>query len=250
MKKHVAVLLLLFVMTSGAQTQEKTLPPLDLIDLPTAATLARGSYVGSMRLYPNGGVLGGLTIGLSNRFYLGVSFGGEKIIGEGKVNWNPEPGLQFVYQIISENMILPALALGYNSQGYGVYLKTTERYTIKSRGFYAVASKNYIFLGELSFHGGINYSLEKKDGDKDGNLFIGLMKSLNNELSLLAEYDFAMNDNNAQSLGAGKGYLNLGIHWLFARRLSLQFQWKNVLQNKEHVPYSNREIKIAYLEYF
>ncbi len=248
--KRFYLMVVILLLPFQAFAQDRTLQPLELIDLPTAGMLARGSYVTGIRLYPNGGVLGELKIGLSDRFYLGVSFGGENIIGEGKINWNPEPGLQFAYRIIDENIVLPAVAVGYNSQGFGPYLKDLKRYTIKSRGFYAVASKNYAFLGDLSFHGGINYSLEREDGDSDANLFAGIMKSLNPDLTLLAEYDFAINDNNINSLGSGKGYLNIGVRWLFASRLSIQFQLKNVLRNKQNIPYSNREIKIMYLEYF
>lgn len=250
MKKLILQLLFLITFHSILTAQQRVLPAYELIDMPSAGTLDRGSYISSLRLYPAGGVLTSLKIGLSNRFYLGVAFGGENIIGEGKVNWNPEPGLQFVYRIIDENYILPAVAIGYNSQGFGPYLKSEKRYTVKSRGFYAVASKNYAFLGDLSFHGGLNYSLERDDGDEDINIFAGLIKSLNRELSLLAEYDIAVNDNDLGTIGKGRGYLNLGIRWLFANRLSIQFQLKNVLENKKNVQSSNREIKIAYIEYF
>lgn len=242
--------LLFLLMASVLPAQDRALPPVELIDLPTAGTLERGSYISNIRIYPAGGLLGGVQIGLSNRFYLGVSFGGENIIGEGKINWNPEPGLQFVYRIIDENILLPAIAVGYNSQGFGPYLKSEKRYSIKSRGFYFVASKNYAFLGDLSFHGGVNYSLERGDGDKDGNLFAGVLKSLNRDLSLLAEYDIAFNDNDFHSIGRGRGYLNLAIRWVFASRILLQFQFKNILENKENIPYSNREIKIAYVDHF
>ena len=252
MKKLVLVLFLLFGFYTSSFSQLKKLPPLMLIDLPTAGTLQKGSYVSYLRLYPNGGLLASLSIGLSNHVYLGLAFGGENIIGEGKVNWNPEPGIHFVYRIIDENIALPAVTIGYQSQGYGPYLEVGDikRYSVKSRGFYAVGSKNYAFLGDLSFHGGINYSLESGDVDEDLNFFIGVSKSLNPELTLLSEYDLATNDNGSKSIGDGKGYLNIGIRWLFAKRLAIQFQMKNILENKENVPYSNREIRISYLEFF
>ncbi|MEE9169435.1 MAG: hypothetical protein V3U73_06685 [bacterium] len=233
---------------SFAQTW--TLPPLSLIDSPTAGTLYRGSYVSNLRAYHNGGLLAGLAVGISNRFYVGISYGGENILGEGKVNWNPDIGFQVAYRLIDENIALPGVSIGYQSQGYGPYLKESERYTIKSRGFYAAASKNYSFLGDLSFHGGVNLSLENNDTDEDLNFFIGAMKSLNPELSVVAEYDLAINDNGSKSIGDGKGYLNIGLRWLFANRLAIQFHFKNLLENKENVPSSNREIKISYLEFF
>ncbi len=249
MKKIAAVAAILLIPVFSL-AQETPLPFLQMVDLPVAGTLPKGSYVSSIRLYPHGGVLGALSIGLSDRFYFGVSFGGENIIGEGDIHWNPEPGLHLAYRILDENMLLPAVSIGYNSQGYGPYIKETKRYTIKSRGFYAVASKNYAFLGDLSFHGGVNFSLEKGDGDSDADLFVGLLKSLNPDLTVLAEYDFALNDNDVRSLGSGKGYLNVGVRWLFARRLAIQFHVKNILQNKHNVPHANREIKILYLEHF
>lgn len=252
MKKLILILAILFGLTTSSFSQLKKLPPLLLIDTPTAGSLHKGSYVSNLRIYPNGGLLAGLSIGLSNRVYLGLSFGGENIIGEGKVNWNPEPGIHFVYRMMDENIALPAVSIGYQSQGYGRYYEDDDvkRYSIKSRGFYAVGSKNYDFLGDMSFHGGLNYSLENEDTDEDLNFFIGVAKSLNPDLSLLAEYDLAINDNGSKSIGDGKGYLNIGLRWLFAKRLAIQFQMKNILENKENVPYSNREIKISYLEYF
>ncbi len=229
-----------------AQHMQPTL----LIDTPTAGTLDRGSYTVGLRLYPYGGVLGSISVGLSARATFGVSFGGENIIGEGNVHWNPAPGVHVRYRIIDENIVLPAVTVGFNSQGYGAYLKDLKRYMVKSRGFFVVASKNYAFLGDLSFHGGANYSLETHDGDSDLNFFAGVIKSLNPDLWFVAEYDFAINDNEDNSLGSGKGYLNAALRWIFAKQLYVQFSLKNILENKKNIPYANREIKIVYQEHF
>ena len=80
-------------------------------------------------------------------------------------------------------------------QGFGSYIDSTKRFQNKSVGAYAAVSKNYEFLGLLGLHGGINYSFETGDGDKDPNFFVGVDKSINPELTLMAEYDFALNDN-------------------------------------------------------
>jgi len=242
--------LLLVIVSMVCTAQEQFPPPRMLIDTPTAGTLTRGSYDVTLRLYPQGGVIASVGIGLSSRLLLGLSYGGENVIGEGKVNWNPDPGVQLRYRLIDENIALPAIVLGFDSQGYGAYIDSTKRYTVKSRGFFAVASKNYVFLGDLSLHGGINYSLEKSDGDSDPNLFVGIIKSLNPDLALVAEYDFALNDNEDNALGSGKGYLNTGLRWTFAQQLYIEISLKNILQNKHNIPYSNREIKINYYEHF
>ena len=54
--------------------------PRILIDAPTAWTLPRGCFDLSLRVFPNGGIIGATNIGLSNRFMLGISYGAEAII--------------------------------------------------------------------------------------------------------------------------------------------------------------------------
>ncbi len=206
-----------------------------------------------MRLMPDGGLLGNALIGLTGRFLLGVSYGGTGIIGEDSVSWNPEPGVHAKYRIIEETNQLPALAVGFNSQGYHRYLEGPQRYEIKSSGFYAVISKNYQFLGNLGLHAGINYSLETGDGDRDPNLFVGLDKDLGEELALLLEYDTAINDNQTGDVAVSRrrGFLNAGVRWTFSRNFHLEFDVNNLLRNKQRTGVTpSRELKIAYMEYF
>ena len=224
--------------------------PLDMIDMPTAGTLMRGSFRGQLRAYADGGLLGGLEVGLTDRFMFGISYGGTNLIGRGSVDWNPQVGASVRYRLLEEDYTIPAVTIGYNSQGFGVYIDSTERYTNKSLGVFAALSKNYEFLGNFGIHGGINYSFESKDGDKDLNFFAGVDKSLNPELSLLAEYDFAINDNSGEAIGSGKGYLNAALRWVFAGRLQIDFILKNILNNSEKISAISREIKITYVEIF
>jgi hypothetical protein len=105
-------------------------------------------------------------------------------------------------------------------------------------------------LGTIGVHGGVNYSFETGDGDKDLNLFFGFDKSINPELLLVGEYDFALNDNDSRSLGAGNGYLNVGIKWIFAGKMNIDFLLKNLLENKNNHPHMSREIRISYVEIF
>jgi len=240
------ILLPLMLIAQDAQIVE----PLDLIDMPTAGTLMRGSFRSQLRAYANGGLLGGLEVGLTDRFMFGISYGGTNLIGRGTVDWNPQVGATVRYRLLEEDYNLPALTLGYNSQGYGAYIDSTERFMNKSLGVFAAVSKNYEFLGNFGIHGGINYSFEHGDGDKDLNFFVGMDKSLNPELSLTAEYDFAVNDNSGKALGNGNGYLNTALRWIFAGRLQIDFILKNILNNSEKISSISREIKITYVEIF
>mgnify|MGYP006288255013 CR=1 FL=1 len=242
----------LFVNTSTLDAQVPAYPqPPILINTPTAGALARGSYATELRMMPEGGVLAGVGIGLTDRFMIGVSYGGTHIIGQDSVEWNPQPGVQVKYRFIEETYKLPAFAIGFNSQGYHRYIKERNRYTLKSTGFYAVASKNYQFLGNLGLHVGINYSLENETDD-DPNLFAGIDKAINEELSLMVEYDTAINDNERgdTAISRRRGYLNAAIRWTFAEKFHIELDMNNLLRNKERVDNISREIKIVYIEYF
>lgn len=223
---------------------------LSIIDCPTAATLERGSFLGILQAYDNGGLLGYLEVGLTNRLMFGISYGGTNIIGSGTVDWNPAVGVNIRYRVIDEALAFPAIAVGYDAQGHGAYLDSLKRYVEKSKGLYVAASKSFNFFGTLAFHGGLNYSFERKDNDKDLNGFIGMEKSINDELSLFAEYDLGMNDNSGRSIGDGKGYLNAAIKWSYQKKLEIDFLWKNILKNNSLVNGSSRELRISYIEYF
>ncbi len=251
MKKLFLLILILSLLAVNLPSHAQSLLEQNiLIDLPTAGMLERGSFDVKLRLFGNGGLLGGVAVGITPNFMIGLSYGGERIIGQGDVNWNPQPGIQAKLRIINETFATPAVVIGFDSQGYGPYNDDFNRYAIKSRGFYAVASKNYGFLFNLGIHGGLNYSLENDDDDKDINIFLGADLSFNREFRFMLEYDLARNDNRDIGFGSGDGYLNAGAQWIFADRFVLQFNWKNILENGPDGIGTNREIKITYFEFF
>ncbi|MBS1270891.1 MAG: hypothetical protein MAGBODY4_00018 [Candidatus Marinimicrobia bacterium] len=250
---------LLFITGEPVQAQTEAYPqPPFLVNIPTAGSLERGSYAVELRMMPDGGVLSGVGIGLTRQFMLGVSYGGTHIIGEDTVQWNPQPGVQVKYRLFDETMKFPAVALGFNSQGYHGYITSLDRYELKSSGFYVALSKNYQFLGNLGVHAGMNYSLEDGDGDNDPNIFAGIDKDINREISIMVEYEAAFNDNEAgtasiEELTQGRGYLNAALRWTFAEKFHIEFDVNNLLENKQkngQTPLPSRELKIVYIEYF
>ncbi len=235
--------------TRGSAGDTGVLEPTMMIDRPTAGMLKRADYNISANFYQRGGVLTAVNVGLFDRFSFGISYGGTGIIGPDRIEMNPLPGVKAKLRIINETPMTPAVAIGFDSQGKEPYLDSLNRYTIKSSGFYAVASKNYALLGHLSLHGGINYSFENKDGDKDVNLFVGAEKSLGDILSVLLEYDFAVNDNN-ERIGRGRGYLNLGFRLSAGEGLMIGFDLKNVSQNQRNIKIANRVLQIEFVGNF
>lgn len=226
--------------------------PTMLIDKPTAGMLKRAHYAISSNYYQRGGVLVGVSVGLFDQFSFGISYGGTEIIGPNKIQMNPQPGINAKLRLLDETLMMPAFALGFDSQGKEPFLEadSLNRYTIKSSGVYVAASKNYAFMGNLSVHGGLNLSLEKDDGDNDLNAYLGVEKTLGPDISLLAEYDFAFNDNHLRAIGEGRGYLNLGLRWSWGKGLIIGFDLKNVSKNQKNVSVGNRTLHIDYIGAF
>lgn len=227
-----------------------TVEPTMIVDKPTAGLLKRGTYAVNTNFYQQGGVLLGLSVGVFDKFSFGISYGGTDIIGPNKLQMNPLPGVNVKLRVIDEGSTMPALALGFDSQGKEPYLESLKRYTIKSPGFYLAGSKNFNFLGNLSVHGGVNLSLEQGDDDKDVNFYAGVEKSVGSDISILAEYDFANNDNNSRSLGQGRGYMNLAFRWSWGKGLVVGFDLKNVFKNQERVEIGNRILQIDFVSSF
>ncbi len=249
MKKVFLISIFLSVSQLLAQPEE-TVRSILIIDCPTAGSLDRGSYLVGIQAYEDGGILANIMVGLTDRFLLGISYGGTNLIGTGPVDWNPMVGVNVRYRLFEEQLLVPAISLGFDNQGRGVYIDSLKRYIDKSKGLYAVASKSFRFLGSMALHGGINYSFEGRQEDKDANLFFGIEKSINSEISLHAEYNLGLDDNEDGSLGYGKGYLNAGLKWAFQGRLFIDFLWKDILKNNTYNQNSSREIRISYVEYF
>lgn len=211
-----------------------------LIDMPTAGIMERGSVGITTELLPFGTLIAKVEAGIFDNISIGLSYGGSNIIGSGKPDWYPfPPGVNFRFRVIDESILVPSLTLGFDTQGKGQYFKDEKRFAIKAPGIFAAASKNFDMLGYLSLHGTVNYSvLENKDGDNFVNLMIGAEKTLGSSFSFLIEYNFAFNDNSTNLYGDGKGYLNLGVRWSIANGVTAGFDLRDLLENKKWSPTS------------
>ena len=89
----------------------KNFKPVFLVDMPTANILTDESinnrepakyFLLTLRVYKFGGMNGGLMVGLTRHLMFGVMYGGQNLIGEGKIKWNPSPGISIRYKLFSE----------------------------------------------------------------------------------------------------------------------------------------------------
>ena len=232
-------------------------PPTNLVSVPSAGTLVRGSYAMQMRVQKNGGLTSSLSVGITDRFQFGLSFGSANLIGDDSLEWYPRPEANLKYRLIDETTSMPGVSIGLDTQGQGQFNEadTLMRYDVKAMGIYAAASKNWVTpLGNLGLHMGTNYNFaEVNDGDKDINYFFGFDMEFNPELSILLEYNAALNENDmtAKTMSISRGgYLNAAIRWTFVERLHIEMDFNNLLFDNDKVDYFNRELKITYIEYF
>lgn len=237
MKRLYKVFILLIIsgysFAQGTSGTEAKYEYRNLIDLPTAGIIEKGNVGISVDIMPAGVLVTKLEVGVFENFSFGISYGGNNIIGRGKITGYKLPGINVRGRIINETEAVPAILVGFDSQGKGEFDKLLNRFQIKSPGLFAAVSKNFDFYGYFSIHGLINYSFERDDSDKDLNLGVGFEKTLGSKVSIVGEYDFAINDNNGKSFGDGSGYLNLGLRWSLGEGLTLGMNLRDLLDNKK-----------------
>ena len=244
MRYYIVVALCLVPSLAVSQTTES----LDMVDCPTPGLLMSAGYQLGLTMEPNGGSIFSLRIGFLDRFLIGFSYGGTEIIGSGDPDWNPRVEFVAKARLVDELDYLPSVAAGFNSQGHGKYSDDLKRYELKSKGFYLAAGKNLEILGYLAVQGGLNYSLERSD-QSALNFFLGIEKGLSPQFSIVAEYDFGLDDNLPDGrFGEDNGYLNCALKWYIQEGFSLDFIFKNLNGNRVDSRVK-RGLRITYLGY-
>ena len=214
-----------------------------LVDCPTAGLLGKGRYAVGLRLFADGGVLTMVQAGVLKRLTIGLSFGGRHLIGRGDIDWQPRAEVATRYRFIEESETFPALAVGYESQGYGPF--KSGSYENKPRGFFGVISKNYIStFGQFGLHLGANFSSDE-NVESGPRGWAGLDKRVNEDLSALLEYELPLND-----LDRSKGVINVGISWTLSSVLHIRIFGKDMLGDGKLYPDQSRELAVIYTENF
>ncbi|MBI4055100.1 MAG: hypothetical protein HY402_03090, partial [Elusimicrobia bacterium] len=160
-------------------------PETDLVDIPTAGILDYGSVGTRVRFFSEGGTLGYLSFGVLQRLNIGASLNVDRFIGNVGAVDVQRPEIQLRLRFYDGSRFLPALALGFDSQGYLFDSRRTEDYLQKEHGLYLVASRE-IGLPGLQGHAGGNIA----DFDNDFlAAFFGVSYWVEDVFSLMAEWD-------------------------------------------------------------
>lgn len=267
------VVLFLIVSTCLKAFPETMLQPRRLVDSHTAGVIPRAHFDFECRVYPAGnpeygsGILLGMAVGISDRFMLGLSYGGEGWVGRGRnAIANPLPGWLIKYRVFEESYAFPGVAIGYDHQGYGGLAEKAgfgyKGYIFKSPGFFLSLSKNYLVFSkaQLGLHGMINYSMEEYKTVTWPNCYAGIDFGINEELYFVMEYNMGFNQkdpdppNRALYARINEGYLNLGIRWAFSPSFNIEFDAKDVFENRRRLNGSTlgwgRELKLVYIASF
>jgi hypothetical protein len=258
MSKSPASLFLLAILAAAAccvpagACRSQILEDIRLVDSPTAGILPHGGYLIHGGIGPESSILAGIGVGFFDRLMLGVSFGLQKFIGRGDIDVNDRPGFEIRVRLIEESAAGPAFALGIDTQGEDAYLDDAQRYERKSKGAYAVASKNYRLIEDFSIHGGVNYSFETKD-EEGVNVFGGFSLEIIKGFSILLDYNAALDDNDAEvatHLTRGRGYLDSGLRFDYRDNLRFKILFKDLLDNYAPVSGVDRSIEVFYVNSF
>jgi len=188
-------------------------PETGVIDAPTAAILDYGGYSTLSRFYTQGGFLEYLSFGVYPRFNLGVSLAINGLIGNERTVRVRPPEVQVKFRFFDGDGTLPALAAGYDGQGFG-YSPGEKLYHDRQRGFYVVGTQE-LGLPGLQAHPSFNIS------DFDSNSIFGsipLSYSIRDKVTVLFEWDNINNFNDSRVNSGLRVHLTPNLNADFAVR--------------------------------
>jgi len=233
-KKPFAVLTALLILVMPALAfPESGSEATYVIDTPTVGMLDYGGYDLNFRLFSEGGILTRLDFGVFKIVNLGFGWELTNAIGNQDITVAP-PALFLKVKPFSGGMVLPAIAFGYDGQGY-FYDKTLSSFTQKERGIFVVFGREFFFPGlEMNFGANMN--------DFRTNTVFGFANmnfNIEDKLYFLGEYD------NVNYLPDSR--INLGMRFFITNDLSLDLAGRDLGAAGRK---SERIMRIAYRSKF
>jgi hypothetical protein len=217
-----------------------------LVDLQTAHTLPRAAYAINMRVGPGGGLTTGMVVGLASFANVGVSYGAGNVIGSGDAIWDDEVEFELKLRLAEEYGVMPGLAIGYDSRGYGKEVGDGD-YAKASEGIYVAAVKTAPFSEFWQFHGGVYRTLELERAEP--GFFLGVTARFSQEFSVVTEYALGI-ERTADGSSDRTGFLNAGLRWVFEEQLELSLLFRNLGGASGSPERSSRALALAFYNSF
>jgi hypothetical protein len=205
------VLLCLFVSITPSQALENMS---SVIDTPTSEMLDYGMYDLGFRLFSDGGILTKLNFGVFKVVDLGFGWEVNKVIGTQDTSVSP-PALAVKIKAYEGSMVLPAIAIGYDGQGY-FYDKDAGQFIQREKGIYLVLGREMFFPGLAVNFGGNIYDF--RNSQVFG--FLNATYNIDKKFYFLAEYD------NLHYLPDAR--LNLGVKMLINDDLNIDLAGRDI----------------------
>jgi hypothetical protein len=175
-------------LTSAATAAEKSdfqNRMLSVIDIPTAEVVDHYGYNVSFRFGQEGGIQNKTIFGVFPRLNIGFGLDTERLIGNDKDPRLNKPTINVKFRLFDGKGVIPALALGYDGQGYH-YNKDLGKYNQREKGFYLVGTEE-ILVPNLMVHLGAN--VPDFDQSHPVRGFVGASYVYEQTAGLLFEYD-------------------------------------------------------------
>jgi hypothetical protein len=205
MKKTLVWAVVLFALPTVVRSEDRAVVKardINVIDIPTAEVVDHYGYNVAFRFGRDGDLQTKTAFGVLPRLNLGFGLDGENVIGRGDARLN-RPSMNIKFRAFDGHRLLPAIAIGYDSQGY-VWNKHLGEYEQREKGLYLVGSSE-LGLPDLNLHVGVNhFDFDKGDTTRG---FFGMTYTYDQLVGLMAEWDHATNWRERRINFGGKYYV-------------------------------------------
>lgn len=163
--------------------------PLRLINMPVAGSLDTEDWATRNYVFGDGTLLTELYYSAYDDLEIGLSMTMNQFLGKQDIVIQDYPGVFIAYRIFDETRELPAIKLGFDSQGRGRWNKDNEASQQASPGLFMALSKQFESpLGGAGLHGGVGWSFHPLPEYRGWNIWIGGETAIWNWFSGAIEY--------------------------------------------------------------
>ncbi len=192
-----------------------------IIYIPSGECLNYGEYNMSFRVYNSGGMLTRSVFGVIQGMNVGFSWDIAGLIGSETVHGR-DPELYLKLDIFRESDLMPAVALGYDAQGYE-WNEAEKKYTTDAIGCFLVMSKELI-LPNLYLTGGTNYNTGDNNDEHDFTDKLNGFAGFSFKPSKFGIYYEAYNIGNGRDLCR----MNAGAKYEVVEGLQFMLSFENI----------------------
>lgn len=157
---------------------------INVIDIPTAEVVDHYGYYVGFRFGSEGALQTKTSFGVFPRLNLGFGLDGERVLGTRDARMN-RPTLNIKFRLFDGRMNLPALAMGYDGQGY-VYNRNDGEYEQREKGFYLVSTAEILIPNFFLHVGGNMFDFDKGNTVRG---FTGISYTYDQIVGVLFELD-------------------------------------------------------------